>query len=428
MTARGDVRTQRSSGRGRGGGGGSSFYDDQGRGTSKSIWEWFESNYTAANFSKTWLMDLPDEKCYWLLKNSVERHGLVDIAYYWTPGWNEYQDTRAHRLVIKHLKESDWCDFHKHLVEGCNNHRAKLDQERKEAATKRDQQYAIAQAQREAAQAIVRREDYEQIQQTVSPTVGMFEAELNTAFRYHDQVGDAGDWIEEGVDTFVDGSGYGYEQSKATGIKLQVTVSLDLSNSMYYNGVHAVAAETFRNLCLTLEELKKMYTDDLYTAYFTFSLDWYEKAGKRVDQLVYTGTPKDEYDLKALTEFSPSNIKAWSADYWGHKGPFQGEDTWVSPLFEAIERWEKEESDPGAAKLDIIITDAVLEHPMDIRQSDVIQERRDGTLSSVFVNFMKQENWLNSTMPKRCFQMAVDKDNVAGILRQILMEFVSVKS
>ncbi|HKZ43374.1 MAG TPA: hypothetical protein VJ044_20615, partial [Candidatus Hodarchaeales archaeon] len=226
----------------------------------------------------------------------------------------------------------------------------------------------------------------------------------------------------DAVEVYTDGSGYGYEEDKAIGVRLQITVSLDLSNSMYYNGVHIIAAESFRNLCLTLEELKGLYQDDLFTSYWVFSLDAYKEAGRRVDQLVFRGEAKNEYDMKALREYAPSKIHEWYG-----RGPFDGEDTWISPLFSAIERWEKEESDPGALKLDIVITDAVLEHPMDIRESDKIQEHRDGVLSSVLLNFLPIEQWVNSTLPRRCFQMAVDKDNVAGILRQVLMEFVSVR-
>ena len=420
--ARGDVKAARSSGSGSRGGSGSHFYDDQGRGSSKSAWEWFESSYTAANFQKSWLMSLDDQKCYWLLKSSTERYGLVDIAYVWAPGWREFQDSRAHRLVLKHLTEKDWCDFHSHMVDCYNRQKEKMEQERKEAADKRDKEYAAYEAIREAQRAVVQREDYEQVQQIVAPTVGMFEAEFNSAFKYADRVGDAGDWIESSVEVYMDGTGYGYETSKATGVKLQIAVALDLSNSMYYNGVHIAAAESFRNLCLTLEELKGMYQGDLFTSYWTFSLDYYEGSGRRVDQLIFRNDAESQYDMKAMKEYAPSRIREWYG-----KGPFYGEDTWISPLFTSIERWEKEESDPGALKLDIVITDAVLEHPMDIREADKVQERRDGTLSSVLLNFLPVKDWVNSTLPRRCFQMAVDKDNVAGILRQVLMEFVSVR-
>lgn len=422
----GDVRTNRSRGRGYGGGGGGSSYDDQGRGDSKNVWEWFERNFTA-DPTLRWLLSHDDKTYYWMLKNSVERYGLVDIAYMWEPGWKQHQDTRAHRLVISKLSEADWLKFHKALVDAYKRHKAKLEEEQKERWNRMRGEQALEQARREAARAIVRREDYEQIQQTVAPTVGMFEAEFNTAFRYVDRVADAGDWIENAVDTYIDGTGYGYEDQKATGVKLQITVSLDLSNSMYYNGVHIVASETFRNLVLTLEEMKTNFPEDLFTAYFTFSLDWYDRAGRRVDQLVFNPTKKvDEYDTQALSVYTPSAIRGW-AGYNG-KGPFEGEDTWISPLFDAIEKWEVKESDPGALKLDIIITDAVLEHPIDIREADKIQERRDGSLQSVMLNFMPTSQWLGSTLPRRCFQMAVDKDNVAGLVRQVLYEFVSVKA
>ena len=115
----------------------------------------------------------------------------------------------------------------------------------------------------------------------------------------------------------------------------------------------------------------------------------------------------------------PSVINQWHGD-----GIFTGTDTWFAPLFKMIEDWEVKDSDAGAVRLDIVITDAVFEHKTDIRECDTIQERRNGNLQTVILNFMPEKDWVNSTLPKRCFMLKVDAGNVAGILRNVLTEFV----
>jgi hypothetical protein len=170
--------------------------------------------------------------------------------------------------------------------------------------------------------------------------------------------------------------------------------------------------------------MRAMYPDDLYTAYFTFSnADWFDKNnfGRRVDSY-NRKRPVEGETFGDFNKIRPSEVNGWN----NYSGIFDGTDTWVSPLFEVIERWENEHSDLGAMRLDIIITDAVLEHPKDIRDADVVQQRRNGSLQSVFLNFMPEEDWLNSTLPRHCFQIGVNADNVSGILRNILSEFLAV--
>ena len=423
--AKGDVRPTRSNYRGGGwGGGGNNYYDDEGRGASKDIWEWFQENFQDSGYTLEWLIGLEDGEYYSLLKNSVERHRLMDIAYERKPGWFSYGDTRAHRLVIKKLNEAAWLKFHAALVAGYNRHKEFIQKKLHEDAIAWEGRSAAYKAQRDAEQAKLRREDREKLAEVVDITAGMLASELNQAFVGVDKIGTNGDWIDDVVPTYIDGSGFGYEDKKATGVKLQITVSLDLSNSMYYNSIHIPAAIAFRDLALTLKQLKSEYQDDLHVAFFTFSEDdtWEDAGrGKKAMRLHTRRDPIDENDFMELDEYRPSKI-----DGMYGQGIFSGEDTWLYPLLSEIQKWEQEESDPGAIKLDIIMTDAVLEHPTDIRKCDVIQENRAGSLQSVFLNFMPEKEWLNSTMPRRCFQMKVDKDNIAGILRSILSEFVAV--
>lgn len=415
--ARGDVRpTVERHSRGSWGGGSSSYhYDDEGRGESLRLWEWFQAAYERSGYSSEWLMSMDDQTCYTLVKNSTSRFGLVDFVYSHPEG-----DTRARRLVIQKSDELTWNKFHQHLMEAYNRVREKLAQEQKERADKYQAEWAAQEVVREAQRAVVAREDWEQVAMVTEVTAGMLSSDLNQAFINKDRVGDSGDWIEETVDTFIDGSGFGYETQKATGIKIQITVSLDLSNSMYYNHIHLAAANAFRDIGMTLRSLKDEYPDDLYCALFTFSDDDYNGHGKACRGLdIFTRKPEHEHDFMALDYYRPSKIAGWYGT-----GPFDGTDTFISPLFQEIEGWEKEHSDPSAVKLDIVLTDAVLEHPRDIKEADAIQERRDGTLQSVFLNFMPEGDWLNSTMPKRCYQLKVDRDNISGMLRNIISEFV----
>lgn len=422
MPAR-DVRPTVSRYRGGGYGGGRSsqrYYDDEGRGESKDIWEWFKS-YFEADPTLDHLLAIDELRCYQLIKNSTDRHGLMDIAFYWTPGWKAPdQDTRAHRLVLHyHLTEDNWKTFHEHLVKNYDAHKETIKKEEHERAERWDGEHAAYQSRMEAERIQRDEQDKLAIHEIVEITAGTLSSELNQVFISTDKVGNEGDWIEEMVDTYQDGSGFGYEADKATGIKLQITLSLDLSNSMYYNGVHREAAGAFRDLGMSLKALKSAYQDDLYVAFFTFSEDEWEGKGKRVVRLEIPQTTEDKTYFQPFTDYRPSVINGWYKE-----GVFGGTDTWMAPLFEKIEKWEKAASDPGAVKLDIVITDAVLEHKKDLKESDVIQERRDGSLQTVFLNFLSAEESINSSLPKRCYQVHVDKDNVAGTLRNVISEFV----
>ena len=422
--AKGDVKpTLYRGGRGSWGGSSSYFYDDEGRGTSKDLWEWFVENWEAADYEEEWLYTHTDARYYQFIKASTTRYNLMDIAFYWSPGYKlPYDDTRAHRLVVKKHSEEAWLKFHKLMVQGYDRHKEHLIKVEQERAKERDGQWAAYRAQREAEQAIIERENWAEIMDTVTPTVGLFTSEINNVFVPVQKIdADEGDFIDNVVNVYQNGSGWGYEDEKAVGTKLQVTLSLDLSNSMFYNGIHRVAAQTFRDMAIVLENMRAMYQNDLYTAYFTFSDDnyWDDLKGRRVRILSARPVAGESFgDFKLMT---PSEVKGWRGE-----GPFSGTDTWVSPLLEAIENWEVQNSDPGCMRLDIVITDAVLEHPKDIRDADAIQERRDGSLQTVFLNFMPEEEWLNSTLPRRCFEVAVDENNISGILRQILAEFLAV--
>lgn len=412
--AKGDVRPTRSNyGRGSYGGSSTTYYDDEGRGQSKNVWEWFEDGFNS-NPNLDWLLGHDDPTCYWLIKSSTYRFGIMDIATY----GNANVDSRARRLVQRKLKGNAWATYHQHLVDGYNREKAKKDLEEHQRAQERDGRYAAYLAQREAEQAVIRRDDYEKVMPNVDMTVGMLSNDLHQAFIHTDRVGDQGEWIDDAVVAYQGGDGFGYDDKKAVGTKIQITLSLDLSNSIIYNGVVEEAATTFRDMGLTLKSLKNEHPGDLFTGFFTFGEDgWDNDFGKRVRRLQPIQEDRlPEYSLAEFDPYRPSTMR--------FSDMFTGTDTWISPLLREIERWEKEESDPGAVRLDLVLTDAVLEHPKDIRDSDVIQERRNGVLTTVLLNFMPESDWLNSTLPKRCYQMHVEPGNVQGILRNVITEFI----
>lgn len=245
-------------------------------------------------------------------------------------------------------------------------------------------------------------------------TAGLLRSDFADVFRWREVYGQRdGDWLDDPVAAYATGYGFGEEVRERSGIKLQVTVSIDLSNSMKYNGINEVAVDAFCTIYLSMKSLQQEHPGDLYIAPFEFSGG---ETGRHAMQVkANTWRDKDEYDL--------GEMELWRN---ASRVSFDGEDTWMYPLLVAIERWENENSDPGAVRLDIVITDAVLEHPKDIRESSKIQERRDGNLQTVLLNLMPEEDWLDTTLPLKCVQYPANPDNLAGLLRNVLAQFVSV--
>lgn len=438
----GDVRPTKSNYRG-GSWGGSTvrYYDDEGRGESKNLWEWFCEYYNGtrggrysattaallsllpgAKFSPSLahLLEMPEQDAYACIKFTVSRYGLYDIAV----KWSNAEESRARQLVIKDLGEAAWVEFHAYLVACYSKVIEKIEREQHEAAERQRGEWAVYEAQRKAQQAIVDREDFELTDGNARLSLGQFESELATAVSSVDTYTyGGGDSIDDVVEVISDGSGWIEESSKAKGVKLQISLSLDMSNSMVYNGVAMQAATAFRDIGWMMKLLKQNNPDDLNIAFFTFSRDigWSDKVsnyGKLVTELTAKPIEPGSTSIQEFSEFRESYLRN------NVRSLFDGHDTYVAPLFEAIQNWENENGDPGAVRLDIILTDAVLEHPGDIRDADAIQERRNGNLRSVMLNFMPESDWLGSTLPKRTFMVKVDAENISGMLRNILSEFL----
>lgn len=410
-----------------------------GRRSNDDLWERFERWFNRNPDDPDHLYTLDEQDCYNYVRNSTLRYRLYDICTIASPGYNTYTDgtistdSRAHRLVIKHHSEAEWLKFHKFLVDNHNKIDDQIKKEQQERAEQREAEWQARIEQQQAERLKVDLADLKQAHNDVELAWGMFQSDLYEAFRPTDKVGASGDWIEDPVDILYgeQSNGWGYSAKKATGVKMQVTVSLDLSNSMYYNNVHWSATDAFRKLGFLLRKMANEFGDDFHVAFFTFSDDeWYDKdAGKRVRKLEPKFRPDNDAqkEIAEFLDFMPSRIDTWKERH-GCPNMFGGTDTWFTPLFEQIEKWEEAKGDPNAARIDIILSDAVFEHPTDVRRSSEIQERRDGNLQSVILNFLPMEEIVHSTLPLRCRQVPVHGENVNGVLRSLISDFIASNS
>jgi hypothetical protein len=123
----------------------------------------------------------------------------------------------------------------------------------------------------------------------------------------------------------------------------------------------------------------------------------------------------DGDDPRGFTKYLPG------AGSWD----WTGEDTWISPLLEALEDWEIKYGDSASYSLDIILSDGILEHPTDARKGDAIQDRRDGSLQSIVLNFLPMGEWGDYRVPNRCVQYPATSENLLGLLRGILGDWLT---
>lgn len=450
--AKGDTKHSRAR---RGGYGRYYHYDDEGRGDSKWLYDEFEAYFARSEYSEDWLMGTKvagvDPVLHHLFTDSQinrffsrERQSLMDFGLYdgrvhcyvqnmrprynvhdWA--WEKFTDSddndgRVRRLVVKKLGLEVWRKFQARALDVHEN----IDEKRKAEQTERADKDAEAQSVF-VAERIKRDQDVVRaVKKDTELIAGAIRSEFNQAFSIKETYQQKeGDWLDDPVEGVRTGYGFGEEVRRPSGIKLQVTVSLDLSNSMDHNLVSGVASEAFRDIYLALEQLKEEHLDDLFICAFTFANDGYQDKDR--GRVAYNLSTQKKWDpdkrgwVVSAKKSSDRSLGAVSSTYY-----FTGEDTWFYPLFEEIEKWENNHSEPGSVKLDIIITDAVIEHPSDIRRSDVIQDRRDGNLQTVMLNFLPDDEWVNSDLPIRSVQYEATKDNIAGMLRNILTEFVSV--
>lgn len=239
---------------------------------------------------------------------------------------------------------------------------------------------------------------------------GSIQTEFASAIGWRERYGQQeGDWLDDPVSALTTGYGFGEEVRTSRGIKLQVNLCLDCSNSMVHNRTSDVAQQTIQDMYLGMRMAAQQMPDDsLKVNVWTWARG---DDGKSVRHIT------SDDNMRRTADDPMGALNGWWAD-------FDGEDTWISPLLERLEKWENSHGDPGACRLDIIISDGVLEHATDARKGDEIQERRDGSLQTVVLNFLPMEDWSDSRVPKRCVQYPATPDNLMGLMRSVLGQWL----
>jgi hypothetical protein len=266
--------------------------------------------------------------------------------------------------------------------------------------------------------------------------VGDFLSELAAAIRFRMKLGQSqGDWIEEPERMFSDGLIFATEEAVASEVKLQITLSLDTSTSMWMNKImkHAGPAvlafdRIIRKAMQDLPQGSVTYQPFIFhgTAHpvpAAYLNSYVGKAvwasGQDADQTIWPNYPRQE-QLRAAKEAGEAPEGAGVHDY-----KLSGEDTRIAPLFKVIQDWEQIHGDPNAVRLDIVITDGVLEEDGDVEIATGVQEERNGKLRTVLLNFLPLDQWSNYQLPDRCAQFAVDAENLDRSVRDILSEAVA---
>jgi len=368
-------------------------YKSRGGGSSQADWDRWERQSSERQFDKVKYSDDPVD-----FLNGLNDESLVEL----------YDKTNA----ITRYGVYDWQRIVRLLPEGEKEGIVK----RVSDARKREQDRKV-----EDRKERQRRNDEsrESLKDEARLTSGYIHSEIAQAIRYKEVYGmQQGDWLDDPVAAVTGQGGFGEEVRYSTGIRLEVNMALDCSNSMYYNNLNGVAVNTFRDMYLALNLAASQLPDDSLTVNawlwakdddgkraYNISTDW---SGDRRDSATEFGKLEGAEGLPDATMSF-----GWS-----------GEDTWLYPLLEKIEDWEQKHGDPGAFRLDIVISDGVLEHPTDARKCDEIQERRNGNLQSVMLNFLPMEDWGDYRVPNRFVQYEATVDNIGALMRSILGDWV----
>lgn len=435
--ARGDVKYSGGGGRG---GGGSAGYDDEGRGTSKAIYERFVAGYTQAKFDCKWLFALPVHDSSWnavslqrLFEDTTYRHNLYDGLRK-----NVDLDSRVRRLVEKHCGADVWKSWHADSLMRYNAWLAELkERQRLERIAYDERQVAIREVEAREAER-VRIEEFEAMNSTVELIAGTLNSDMYEVMLRRDVVGlPEGDWIDDVTTAYMGLGGFAEEEHhySSGGINVQITLSLDCSNSMQYNHINEQALRVFVESGMSLKRLRQDYPDAVSFSAYEFSGSSDGKYSKRIgaagwgddrDAEMTTYVNNRDYDDMHWGEFEEYRQEMRNPNGYYRTSTFSGSDTYIAPLFTEIKRWEDKFSTPGAVRLDLVITDAVLEHPNDIREASQIQANRNGNLQTVLLNLLPENEWVNGSLPYKCVQYPVNKDNLAGVLRTVIAEFLSM--
>lgn len=270
--------------------------------------------------------------------------------------------------------------------------------------------------------------------------VGDFLSELSTAFRYRERSGlNEGDWLDAPERLYTDGRMFAEEVAVASDIKLQVTLTLDASTSMWSSRLMSVAGPTMLALDRTIRKaMRDMPEGAIKYAPFIF----HETASKVPSSYLNSYVGRVDWLSKDATTGSGGllpNYPTWEqveeakrlgelpASATGGEFKMHGDDTQIAPLFRALKQWEETEGDTDALRINIIITDGVFVHEDDVEEASRIQEDRNGRVWTVLLNFLSQTEWEEegTTLPERCSQYTVNRDNLEVSIKTILSEAIS---
>lgn len=289
----------------------------------------------------------------------------------------------------------------------------KIEQRIVKAVEERNKEQAKLNLEWDAQQENYRRqleEQREKLTYEARLVAGYVQTEIASAIAYKERFGRYdGEWLDDPVAAMTGQGGFGEETKEIAGIKLQINICLDISNSMYYNGLSEIAVEATRNIYLAL----KMASDELPSG--SLKVNLWKWAAREDGRTVINCVDRQGNDPLGAAKMLPGKGK-WD---------WTGEDTWIHPLLSRLDEWENEEGDPGAYRLDLIISDGVLEHKMDASRGDVIQDRRDGNLQSVILNFLPMSEWANYRVPNKCVQYPVTLETLGSMLRSVLGSWIT---
>lgn len=385
---------------------------------SNTLYDQFESAFRAADYSSEWLVDgLSNHFLYAMVHDMVWRYSIHDWAFkrFDDPDDN---DGRVRRLVVKECSVDVW----RALQERASKLWEARRMEKEVAERAADEERANQRAAFQAEQLILEQQYQAELQQEVRPIADVLTTDMATTLANRDKYGmTTGDWVDSAVDCITTGDGFGAEVQTVHGLKLQITLSLDMSNSNTYNytskgnRVSDVSAKAFQHFHMALSQMALQYSGALFFCGFTFADDgWSDSQQGKSVKCLHVEPDQDATEVLSQRVIGRNT-----------KPRFGGSDTWFYPLFEAIEVWENKHSDPSCARLDLILTDAVIEHKNDIIKSSIVQERRNGNLQTILLNFLPEHEWVNSTLPKRCAQYPINEDNLGGTLTTLIAEFVA---
>lgn len=352
----------------------------------------------------------------YLLGNS----GLLDIykTTHKISRFNKYDWER----ILELLSESDKGEVIKQLKEAqAKEEQAQQDRDaqwRKESEERQAQWAEQAKAREQA--------DYDRKMEVVNSSflmLGSLQSETSEIFRRKERYDlEYGDDLEDPVSSRLRSGGWSEDGKSKAGFKLQLSIALDVSNSNWYNKVAGPAIRSFQELVLAARALKDEHPEDVVYSAWLFCEN---RDGKGVERLKDWEENYDWDTRQTVKKTTDDPLKETRKLFdREHSIPsYAGEDSYIYPLLQAIKAWESIDVGEGYVKLDIILSDGVFERKVDITTADDIQARR-GQVQSVILNFMPEEGWYSGRLPYQCVQYPVTADNVTGILRLVLANFL----